>query len=258
MSLDHLTILNSILERFSCDNEKSRYKIISKLNVLNLEIEEIDTYNSIFVKENFFEEKVDKYIRNEVETQIGNLYKKIDTVANYQISHKENVLKTIFMIQYFRKNEYMNKMSKKNYNKMLKGIIMGIFDSDEFNDELDIISSNKILMNQYKESEKLYEEFTPGYLKLLNTSRTLMLPLEQFSYAIIQNIGYYIFPIAPTIALLWKRQKSEQKTIQQFVYENEAVENINKVIIDFGVKNKNYIFFGFREELEKMKSLYKK
>ena len=96
---NHIVIPNSILARFSEKNNEVYF-----MDLLDYSIDSIFSRN-IFTKKNYYIDDVDNYIKKNVETQIGLIYKKIKT--NNDLSEKDLLaIKSIFFIQYFRNNEF--------------------------------------------------------------------------------------------------------------------------------------------------------
>lgn len=73
--------------------------------------------------------------------------------------------------------------------------------------------------------------------------------------------NYYIFPVAPSVAFVWK-EVGLDKDAERFVLnvnDDKIVENINKAIIEGEIKvNVDNCVFGEKNEIERMQKFFKK
>lgn len=253
MSKDHKYAPNGILKRFGYSDIFKQNMQIYRMNLCKDIIESIDTFDNSFVEEDFFEEDLDVEIRKKVEDGIGELYTKISRVENYELNNKVKIMKWIWIIQYFRKEKYINKCGKIKYNNMMKSI------SNRFLDTNLLISDEKEIKELYNIIDKKYNEYIPGYIKIIKTNRTFILPFNQFAY-IFPETDYeeYIYPIGKDVALIWKKKTVENTKFPYVILsDSKMVEKINIAITMSELKNnKSGIFYGAEEELLKIKEIY--
>lgn len=229
-------------------------KVIS----LNLKSGEIKRNfpDEIFTESNHYFEDVDKFIRDKSETIIGNLYHNIkENNKEFKIIDISN-MKNIFVLQHFRNYSFINSLNKNNlgnncilHNLALKSLINSYLDNKEIDDNLD-----DGLKEIYNYIENMYSKITPGFLKLENTKRTLVLPASQFCFFKLKDNDSYLYPIAPDIALTWTLQPRKKIIEYQEVNQNDdAVKTINNLIINGELKdNTNNLIFGLEDEIEKI------
>lgn len=259
---DHVVIPNSILKRFRGEDVK-----ISVLDFNTFSIYEKAT-DKIFVEKNYYSEYVDNFIRDNVETQIGNIYTKVVNGNSLFIEDYQYMM-VIFIIQYFRNNKYSNIINKntligligdkKNnkkvfHNIILDGIIQYLLTGYCYNDEI---------KKYYEMLMATYSLFKPGILLLNNTSRSLVLPASQFVYIMFpdKEEKYYIYPVSPKVAFIWKYvglDKCDDEVIIS-INDDESVEILNKLIIEQELKiNVDNLVFGGKDEIKKIQKLFQK
>lgn len=253
MSKDHKYAPNGILKRFGYSDIFKQNMQIYRMNLCKDIIESIDTFDNSFVEEDFFEEDLDVEIRKKVEDGIGELYTKISRVENYELNNKVKIMKWIWTIQYFRKEKYINKCGKIKYNNMMKSI------SNRFLDTNLLISDEKEIKELYNIIDKKYNEYIPGYIKIIKTNSTFILPFNQFAY-IFPETDYeeYIYPIGKDVALIWKKKTVENTKFPYVILsDSKMIEKINMAITMSELKNnKSGIFYGAEEELLRIKEIY--
>ena len=257
---DHVVIPNSILSRFRGKETK-----ISVLDLNTFCISEKAT-DKIFVEKNYYSEEIDKFIRDNVETEIGKIYTKVKNGKELSEDDYKN-MELIFLIQFFRNNEYSNRINnetiiglignKMNNKKVFHNIIIG--------DIIRYLMTGKCcdenIERLFKVLRTVYSLFKPGVLVLQNTSRSLILPASQFTYISFpsRSENYYIFPVAPSVAFVWK-EVGLDKDAERFVLnvnDDKIVENINKAIIEGEIKvNVDNCVFGEKNEIERMQKFF--
>lgn len=250
---DHVVIPKSILKRFTDKNSK-----ITCLNLQNYSVNK-KTLNSVFTEENYYIDEIDKIIRDKDESIIGNLYKSIsdnkDKYLKLKISDIE-YMRYIFFLQFFRNNAFSKKLERN-----VKYIDKKTMHNISIASLIDYLETGKledtVIKEIYEEMEQEYKEFTPGFIKLDNLQRSFLLPASQFTYFSILKSGAYIYPIAPDVALIWKKNSSKK-----FEYgstnDYKVVEKINKFIIEREISTAvDYMVFGKEDEIDKMLEIIK-
>ena len=251
MARDHLGLPYGILKRFGYSDPYYRNNQIYRLKLCENKIETIDAFDDTFIKEDFFDNDLDKEIKEKIENNIGNLYKKISKNGKYNLNNKYDVMKGIWIIQYFRKIKYIEKCGKDNYNKMMKSICNRFLDTNFKVEDDNVIQFN------YKQMEEIYNMYKPGYFKLMNINRTLILPHNQIAYILFPE-EQYVFPIGKDVALVWKKVNSKSISNSCFIYNDCIVEKINLAITMSEMQNnESDVFYGEKEELIKIMNAYK-
>ena len=247
---DHIVIPKSILKRFM---EKDK-KVIS-LNLKNGEIKR-NFPDAIFTEFNYYNDDVDKFIKDKSETIIGNLYYSMKQDCKLIKIDDIIKMKNIFILQHFRKRSFIQKLGEKYpyfqkifHNVALKSLINSYLDNSGRIDDNTEIELKEV----YEYIEKMYKKFTPGMLLLKNTESTLILPSSQFCFFSYKGNETYLYTIAPDVALIWIKYPKKKKFQYAEINENDSVEKINSLIIENELNDKtDNLIFGLEDELRRI------
>lgn len=241
---DHIIIPKSILKRFCGKNNKV------SVFYLNTRILDQKFPDEIFTELNYYFNDNDKFIQDKCETIIGNLYATINRNLNMvKISDIES-MKNIFVIQHFRNNSFISNLyricfiNRRITHNLILSSCINYLKSNRINSELEEI---------YSYIDKLYNKLTPGFLKLENTKRKLILPSSQFSFLKFKGYNTYLYPIAPNVALTW-RELSQKKDFEYATIScDNTIGRINNLMIDSELKNNtDNIIFGLDDEINRL------
>lgn len=250
---DHIVIPKSILRRFTDKNNK-----ITCLYVKNFLIKK-KNLDSIFTEKNYYYDEIDKFIKDNDESVIGILYKAISEgrIKDFEIEMKYiESMRYIFFIQHFRNNTFSNTLEAK-VKKIDKKTIHNISIASLINYLKNGKAESEFMQEIYDDMEKEFKNYTPGSIILNNTNRTFLLPASQFVYCFLRKTEAYIYPIAPDIALIW-RKNSNKKFEYGMTSDDKLVEEINKLIIDSELSIKaDYLVFGEEEEITRINQFKK-
>lgn len=238
---DHIVIPKATLKRFSGKDNK-----ISELNILDGKIRRIYP-DSVFVELEYYDDVVDKYIKDNVESVLGKLNKVISDNIGKDFRIKKSsieLMEKIFVIQRFRNNDFRKKSNNKHenigkneHNFYLKQLIKYLEEGNAINRKLED------LMLEIR-------TYTPGYIILEDTERKFILPECQFALIVIKGINTYCMPIAPNIALIWRKLSEKKEIDYGKTSDNDAVDKINQLIIDFEKSKKTeYFIYGREQEI---------
>ena len=156
---DHIVIPKATLKRFSGKDNK-----ISELNILDGKIRRVYP-DSVFVELEYYDDVVDKYIKDNVESVLGKLNKVISDNIGKDFRIKKSsieLMEKIFVIQRFRNNDFRKKSNNKHenigkneHNFYLKQLIKYLEEGNAINRKLED------LMLEIR-------TYTPGYIIINN------------------------------------------------------------------------------------------
>ena len=252
---DHIVIPKSILKRFIGKDKK-----VMSLNLKSGKIKK-DFPDSIFTESNYYFDDVDKYIKDKSETIIGNLYHSIKQNNNeFKIDDILN-MKNVFVLQHFRNRSFIGNLGVQHphlknifHNLALKSLINSYLDNaGGIDNNIDIE-----LKEIYEYIENIYMDFTPGFLLLKNTERTLVLPSSQFCFLTYKGYKTYLYTIAPDVALTWVNYPQKKEFEYAETNEDNTVEKLNSLIIAEELEdNTDNMIFGLEDELERISNKLK-
>lgn len=245
---DHIVIPKTILKNFSNNDNK-------KVTIYNLNTKEKKENfpDNIYVEKDYYEDDIDEYIKAKDETSIGNLYA---SIKKKKINYKDiKNMKNIFIIQHYRNKSFSKNMStNKLFNRIFHNIELKLVINQYLkNNEIQNTYIDEFHKDIYEYIESLYSSFIPGCLILNKTQRTLILPSSQFAYIKLLNTDSYLYPIAPDIALTWRKTDFKKDFDYLETTDNQAINKVNQLICECELKDKgDNIIYGLRNEIDKV------